>query len=285
MRIISRRIWKIFPSFRLAYLISLTVLLSFILWIVFDCSFRWVPWIVSQDLRLQFLHDPALQDIHSFFKLRLSIFILLALLGLISLVIVFSRLIFGTERERSIKAMLYATLLVAIWLAFFTSYKQLWWYTFRYRILHYQDAMKTSMEILSKKWPTESVDLPGLGTYVLADRHPNLLYIDGPGPNGLTDFFEKFDRISKNEEGEYNFAVGSYTGCWIHYMKKGHSPHSYSRQTIKGFISVFDLQQVVEIDENWYLAYYKISTSDKTPILPLQEKPLPDTVPPIQLNE
>ncbi len=273
------QIKRIMPSFNLAYLLSLTVLVLFILWIFIDCSFRWVPWIIIRDFRLLFLDDPNLKEMHQWniHGFRLLIFVVLALVGLTSTGIVFIRIIFGTETERSIKSMLFATALIAFWLSLFMSYDRLWWFAFKYRILRYHDAMKKSVAYLSDHWPTENVVLPGLGSYVVAKQEADLLYIDGSSSNGLTDFVESFDRIGKNNKGEYHFAVGSFPGWWIHFLKEGRTPKSHTRD-VMGIEFTWEVQKYEELSENWYLVYYKIYNKD-TPSMNNDQPQSPNVAP------
>jgi hypothetical protein len=259
MSISSWRVWSLFPQFGIAYLLSLAVLVLFILWIWVDRSFRWVPWIVGQDLHLRFLSDADLRTMHQWdiHGVRMLVFLILAALGLVSTITVFARLFVGDETGRTIRAMMFATALLAFWLSLFVSYDRLWWFAFRYHILDHHDAMKASVTLLSEQWPAERIVLPGLGSYVPSGRDPDLLYIDGPGPNGLTDFRESFDRISRSKKGDISFAVGSYPQWWVHHLEEGRVPQSRTLN-VMGTPFLRQLQQVVELGDGWYLAYYEI---------------------------
>jgi hypothetical protein len=268
-------------SFGRAYFLSLIVLLLFVLWIVFDCSFHWIPPIVGQDLRFQFLSDPNVAGFHSwdFWGPRLLVFAILAFVALTATVMVFARILVGSEAERSIKSMLLATALVAFWLSLFASYNQLWWLAFRYRVLRYHDAMKASVAVLSEHWPTEKVALPGLGPYVVSGQDPNLLFTDSRG-NPFTNFTEVFDRIGRRKNGDFSFAVQSCPGTWIHYMREGRSPESYT-SALPGSgsrLASYKLQHVTELRKNWYLAQYEI-TVEHTATSPGNGKQVP-TPPP-----
>lgn len=153
--------WCPSSVFGRAYLLSLAGLLLFTAWIVFDCSFRWIPHIVGQDLRFRFIADSHLRSMHSWqlHGPRLLVFLLLALFATATVGVVAGRLVMGSERERSIKCMLLAIGLVACWLGLATSWKGLWWLAFRYRIARHHDAMKAAVNTLSDRWPTSRVDL------------------------------------------------------------------------------------------------------------------------------
>jgi hypothetical protein len=227
---------------------------------MFDCSFRWIPNIIGQDLRFRFVHDSHLRSMHSWqiHGPRLLVFLLLSLLAMTFTGVVVGRLLMGSERERSIKCMLLATGLVACWLGLATSWQGLWWLAFRHRIAKHHDAMKAAVTRLSDQWPTSRIDLPGLGGYEMSGHDPNLLYIEGHCPNGLTDFTEAFDRIGKNRNGGFSFAVGSYPGWWVHFSPQNERPQSYTRDVL-GTPASWDLQTVVELGDGWYLAYYELT--------------------------
>jgi hypothetical protein len=250
--------------FACAYVLSLTVLASFVVWTVLDSSFRWTAYIVGQDVRFHFLEDPNLRRLHQWqvHGPRLLLFAALALLGLASTGIVFARLFAGAHGERSLKGIFLATALVGIWLAFFMSWNSLMGRSFYFRILRRHDAMQAAVATLSDQWPAERIVLSGLGSYEVSDDDPNLLYIEGQGPNGLTSFAEGIDRIARHADGSYNFAVGSSPGWWVHYLKPGHVPRSSTRPMGFGYTAVYDLQTTVQMDEGWYLAHYKMTVKD-----------------------
>lgn len=253
-------------SFGRAYLLSLAVLFLFVLWIVFDSSFHWIPPIVGQDLRLQFLSDPSVSFLHGWNVCgpRLLVFAILALLGLTSTVMVFARIFVGSLPERSIKSLLLATALVAFWLSLFVSYNQLWWVAFRYRILRNHDAMKASVAVLSEHWPTKNVTLPDLGSYEVSGHDPDLLFVAGASSD-LTNFTEVFDRIGRSKNGDFSFAIQSCPGSWVHYMKEGRSPQSHTRALpppMNPMIATWNLRYVTVLRENWYLAQYEITVTD-----------------------
>jgi hypothetical protein len=244
--------------FTLAYILSLTILASFVVWIVVDCSFRWIPYIVGQDLRLRFLADPCLRKLHSWqiHGPRLLLFASLTLLGTVFAAVVFGMLFAGAEQPAG--RILLAIGLIASALALVASWRFLRWRGFRFRIDRHLDAMRAAVATLSKHWPADRIVLPGLGSYEVAERYPNLLYIQGTCPDGLTDFGEAFDRISRNADGEFSFAVGSYPGWWIHCMTEGHVPRS-SSGAVLGATVAWELQTTVPLAQGWYLAYYAIS--------------------------
>jgi len=192
---------------------------------------------------------------------RLLVFLVAAIVALTSTGLAFGRLFLGSEAERSIRCMLLVTLLVACWLAFFTSWERLSWLAFQYRVGRHHDAMKAAVTRLSDQWPTDGIDLPGLGGYEMANDNPNLPFIEGPCPDGLTDFSEAFDRIRRSKEGGFSFAVGSYPGYWVHFFPQDQKPQSYTRNKLD-FTASFDLQTVVDLGEGWYLAYYEVTIDD-----------------------
>jgi hypothetical protein len=249
--------------FASAYVLSLTVLTVFAVWIAVDCSFRWIPYIVGQDLRLRFLTDPSLRQMHTWqiHGPRLALFGLLILLGTISTGAVVIIPFGGTDSGRSGGHTLLAVGFIAVALAVLAAWKSIWWWAFRVRIRQYLDAMKAAIDILSKQWPSDRIVLRGLGSYEVSGHDPNLLYIEGKCPDGLTDFAEAFDRISRNTEGEFSFAVRSYPGCWVHRLAEGHVPRSFCRDVF-GTAVAFDLQTTGPLDRGWWLACYVISLKD-----------------------
>ena len=100
-----------------------------LLWIIFDSSFHWIPPIIGQDLRLQFLSDPNVSFLHAWDICgpRLLVFAIVASVGLVSTIVVFARIFVDSETERSIRSLLLATALVAFWLSLIVSYNQLSW--------------------------------------------------------------------------------------------------------------------------------------------------------------
>jgi hypothetical protein len=253
-------------TFGRAYFLSVAVLLLFVLWIVFDASFHWIPPLVGQDIRLQFLSDPSVSSMHGWDLCgpRLLVFAILALVGLTATVMVFVRSFIGSEAERSIRSLLLATALVAFWLSLFVSYNQLWWVGFRYRILRQHNAMKASVVALSQHWPTGNVALPELGCYVPSGHDPDLLYIDDGKSSFMTNFTEVFDRIGRSKKGDFSFAIQSCPGWWVHYMIEGRSPQSH-KNALPGtglVIASWKLQYVTEFHKDWYLAQYEITVED-----------------------
>jgi len=138
----------------------------------------------------------------------------------------------------------------------FVSYDRLWWLAFRSHILDHQAAMKAGISRLSTEWPAERIALPGLGAYVPSGRYPDLLHIDGPCPDGLTDFHESFDRISRSRNGGFSFAVGSYPGWWVHYFPDGRLPQS-NTVNVMGTPILRQLRQLVDLGDKWFLANYE----------------------------
>jgi len=258
MGISSWHAGSLVTEYAIAYLLSLTALGLFILWIWVDRSFRWVPWIVGEDLRLRFLRGEPLRMMHGwhYHAVRLLVFLFLSLLGLASTIAVFALFLFDGETGRDVGKILFAVGLLVSWLALFVCYRRLWWLAFRHHVARHLDAMKASIRVLSKHWPTEKVFLPGLGTYVPSGQHPDLLYIDGPGPDGCTDFQEKFDRISRSEGGGFSFAVGSCPEYWVHFLGEGRTPRS-STINVMGTLVSSELQGAVEFAKGWYLACYE----------------------------
>lgn len=257
----SWRIWRLlFPKFGVACLLSLTVLLLFVVWIWIDRSFRWLPPIVIDDLRLQFLRVALLRSMHGWNVLgpRLIVFAILAALGLASTVIVLIRLVIGAESGRTIRSMLLATALLALWLSLFMSYDRLWLYAFRHHILQHHDAMKASVTALTADWPKWSVDLPGLGRYLSDDRDTTLLYrVDPDGVNAPFLFNERFDRITRTVDGDISFGVESSPDWWVHHLGNGRVPKSYSTTEMCTKFLV-DLKQVEDLGDGWYLARYDV---------------------------
>jgi hypothetical protein len=253
------------PTFARAYALSLGILVLFILWIFFDASFNYVRSFVALDLHLRFLNDPFVREMHGWDSLgpRLILFAALALLAITATITVFARILVGSETERSIKSMLLATALLAMWLGLLTSYDRLWWYSFWYRVLRCHDAMKAGVAALSDHWPGDRVFLPGLGSYVVSADDPDLLYIDDRAP--IAPFREALGTISRNSKGDFSFAVASDPYWRVHYMREGRSPHSFSRAAVTpGLEGRWDLQYVTEFSENWYLARYAISVTDSS---------------------
>lgn len=247
-------------SFALAYVLSLTILLLLALWSVVDCSFRWIPNLVGQDLRLRFLADPHLRQLHTWqiHGPRLLLFAVLTLLGTISAGVVGTAILADAHVAGTGRRILLAVGLIAVTLALITSWKSLGWWAFRFRIRRRLDALKAAVETLSAQWPADRIVLPGLGSYEASRHDPDLLYIEGKCPNGLTDFYEAFDRISRHAERGFSFAVGSYPACWIHYLTEGHAPGSYSRDVL-GTSVVYSLQQAIALERRWWLACYAVS--------------------------
>lgn len=249
-----------------AYVLSLTVLALFAVWIAIDCSFHWIPHIVGQDLRLRFLSDSSLRQMHTWriHGPRLVLFGLLILLGTISTVVVAIMPFVGADAVRSGGHALLAIALIAVALAFHASWRSFWWWAFRARIRQHLDAMKAAVDILSRQWPSDRIVLRCLGSYEASAHDPNLLYIEGNCPNGLTNFAEAFDRISRHADDEFSFAVGSYPGCWVHRQVAGRVPRSFCRDVF-GTAVAFDLQTTAPLDHGWWLACYAISVKDTPP--------------------
>lgn len=252
--------------FASSYLLSLAIVALFVVWIVVDCSFRWIPHVVSQDLRLRFLTDPTLRWMHTWgiHGPRLLLFGLLTLSGTISTGAVVVQAIAGPDSVRCGGHTLLAIALLAVGLAVLASWRSIWWWAFRFRIRQHLDALKAAVDVLSQHWPSDRTVLRGLGSYEVSGRDPNLLYIEGVCPNGLTSFTEAFDRIGRNAEGEFAFGVGSYPGWWVHCLAQGHVPRSSSRDVL-GMSVAYDLQTTVLLEPGWWLACYAISVKESPP--------------------
>lgn len=255
--------------FASSYLLSLAIVGLFAVWIAVDCSFRWIPHIVSQDLRLRFLTSPTLRWMHTWgiHGPRLFLFGLLTLSGTISTGAVVVMVVAGPDSVRSGGHTLLAIGLLAVGLAVLASWKSIWWWAFRFRIREHLDAMKAAVDVLSQHWPSDRTVLPGLGSYEVSGHDPNLLYIEGKCPDGLTDLTEAFSRISRNADGEFAFAVGSYPGCWVDRLAEGDVPRSSCRDVF-GTAVAFDLQTTVPLDRGWWLTCYAISLKDTSPDVP-----------------
>ena len=265
MRALFSRFRRYVPPSWLAYAISLSVLVLMVVWIFVDCRFHAVLGIAVADVRFHFLHDADLRELHhwEFFGPRLLLFAVLSLLALASTVIVFARTVFGSRMERSIKAMLLVTALLAIWLSLFASYDRLWVIAFQHRIVRQKAALRNAVAILSKEWPERNVVLPGLGNYEISDLGPNILFIEFPvmGWDSLTSCRQRFGPIRRGEQGDISFAVESRPECLVHKMGGGRLPESFTRGN-DFLVCRFELRHVVDLGDGLYLAYYDMLFSD-----------------------
>jgi len=277
MRTLSSRLRRYVPPFWLAYGLSLSVLVLMVVWIFVDRWFHSTLGVVLQDLRLEFLNDTLLRELHQweFLGPRLFGFAALSLLALASTVIVFARTILGSGKERSIRAMLLATALLALWLSLFVSYDRLWAFAFQYRIVRQEVALRNAAAVLSQQWPKQRVALAGLGDYEISHLGPNALCIVDEDPliDGITTFHQPFYSIRKSEEGDISFMVESNPECWVHKMGEGRSPQSFTRGD-DFLICRFELRRVVDLGDGLYLAYYDMLFSDPPSSADQSEQPV-----------
>lgn len=276
------RLWSWFwpPSFAGAYTWSLAMMLLLVVWVFLDASFRWIPNIVGRDLQLQFLNDAELRLMHEWqaYGPRLLIFAVLMVVAIASTLTVFVNLVIGRKRDRSIRSMLLATALVALWLGFFAAQQQLSEIAFRHRILRRLPAMKSAADRLANDWPSEAVHLPGLGDYTL---HNGKLLSNALPRNGSISHEVVF-HIKRGKNGDLTFTlISSYpTHDCVEYRRSGSQPVS-RREPAPDWpahplgrpehMVTRNIVSCHELDECWYLVRYDVSHQD-APVIPFDKQ-------------
>ena len=276
---LQSRFWP--HSFVGACMLSLAMMLLLVVWIFLDASFRWIPHIVGRDLQLQFLSDPELRLMHEWqvYGLRLLIFAVLMVVAIASTLTVFAQLVIGRKRDRSIRSMLLATALVALWLGFFAAQPQLSEIAFRQRILRHLPAMKSAADRLANDWPSETVHLPGLGDYTL---HNGKL-VSSILPLNRSIFREVVFHIRRMKNGDLTFTIiSSYpTHDCAEYRRSGSRPVSRREPAPDGWparppgrpehMVTRNIVSCNELDECWYLVRYDVSHED-APVIPFDKQ-------------
>lgn len=247
--------WACLPSFSIAYVSSLGVLLACVTWILCDAGLRDTVVQLYLVVIFEALRDVALATPYftsGVFGPRITALLLLSLLCIWSTCVVAFRLFVGKRGGRSVRSWMLATALCAAWLSLWVSYDSLNWWGIQLRVPEALPRFEAAAAVLREDWPTESVTLPEAGKYYnihspgillcgdiprLASRHEELGWLIYPIDNGVLRFMLLSDPL-----------------CFVEQHPPGSPPASFADE-YDG--SGFSLRNAVHLRDSWYLARYE----------------------------
>jgi hypothetical protein len=257
-----RRRWFCIPSFKAAWLLSVAVLLTIIVWAFVDVWFNETIDIVLMTLGVLPEFVPGFwtpQRAWSFIGGRITLLGFLAVVGAAANVVVASRLVAGRAGGRSISSYLGATALAGAWLCLFIGFDDLKWNGFKFRLTRQMPEVQSLFERLRNDWPSKNGVLPVVGAFSVAADNPNLLDLESSRPSFSLSLCERFGPIiHRQPSGMVQIKLWSRRKnirCNLEYIPVGLRPTDFS-YVQHGYRCHHRLQGSERVDECLYLTWY-----------------------------
>lgn len=245
--------WAALPSFGVAYVLSVVMLLTFVVWIVIDASFPYV----LHSIRIAFgggnySSTEAALSACDVLGLRLPVFTIFTLVALMSLASIIARLFVGKRFGRSILGMTLATALVAAWLSLFISYDKLMCWGLELRVRRALPRFKKAAAHLLCQWPIQSGSLPEAGEYYVVSGSPERLFVPS-APSTRCVFGETFGPfIRRLKKGGIQFTL-PYQCEWVIEYHPNDGPARPYR--LSG--TEHEVVEAIDLEPCWYLVRYR----------------------------
>lgn len=227
------------PAYRTAYVGSLAALGAFVIWVLLDRSF------------LSLITVSWLRDWDGLGTRRM-LFAGLAIIGILSIATVFVRLLVGDRQGRSLRALILAIALVAMWMSFFVSWKKLAGQVFLWHISQMMPGIKQDALILSTSWPTGDGTLPYLGEFKSDIEHRNriLPVAFHDSPTRYRFDYAVGPYVERTKDGRIKFYADSIS-CWIEFRPDDSKPASF-RKPIETYRTKYEHLQ---LERHWFLVW------------------------------
>ncbi len=262
--------WLRVPSFTVAWMLSVAVLLALIAWMFVDASLRHAIDTSLVVMRVRPNPDYDLKSRVAWDQLggRITLLVVIVVLGVAANAVVAFRLLIGRAGGRSILAYLAATVLVGVWLSFFLRYGELEWRGFTFRLARRVPELKVLFEQLRDQWPRADGALPAVGSYRLISKLPNepdaLLLTDTRPPFPIAEPLGPFMQRRSSGVIEIdlrtivsNIRNGTWTGYCVIELHPTQSEPADFRQAFEHATNQCTLQGSERLGDSVYLAWYE----------------------------
>jgi hypothetical protein len=232
------RRWIRVPSFKAAWLLSVGVLLTIIVWAFVDVWFSETTDIVLMTLGVLPEFVPGFwtpQRAWTYIGGRIAILGLLAAVGIVANTVVASRLVAGRAGGRSVSSYLGATALAGAWLCLFVGFDDLKWNGFKVRLARQMPEIQSLFEPLRNDWPTKDGALPVVGDFSVDKRDPNDLDLKSHDSSALSPALSLCERFGPGIHRERSGMIQLQTWgrrknirCNLEYIPVGLQPTDLS---------------------------------------------------------
>ncbi|MEM6472584.1 MAG: hypothetical protein AAF802_23685 [Planctomycetota bacterium] len=237
---------------RILWVVHLLLLVSACLWIACD------PWF---ELMFGYFRSGIASPIDAFGEavaqagqIRCVIFVVCV--GLITSFVVLTlagMLRKSSKRQRSLKAWLMLTAVVASWCGLVINLPSIAWQGKRIQFAIQIDEFESLVQPLRTNWPSVDGELAGVGPFMAYPfGNPSTLVLLAPPDVSNGSLF--VSAVERDASGTIRLELsGIHSGDFVEWHTKGSKPSSFS-----GGLNVhYELQSSVSLGSDWYLARYR----------------------------
>jgi hypothetical protein len=221
--------------------LNVAALVAAILWIVFDPR-------AADALRGASDTNTEFPTASTFYHAMAVAIYIIAALTLITLA---GGLFFGARKHRSLRAWLVVTTLVALWLAFYVSWRQFAWAGQQWRLIWQISQFERVADPLRKQWPREDSKIPELGYFTAYPgvEATTLLVIEDDSPPGRAPIAA----VEHSPAGALRFQLaGDEAGAWLEWHPPGSEPAPFKG----GLDTKYILDRTTTLGDGWFLSRY-----------------------------
>jgi hypothetical protein len=168
------------------------------------------------------------------------------------LIFIAGALFLGPRAHRSLRAWLALTTLIALWLAFFASWREFAWAGQRWRLSRQITQFERIAAPLRQQWPRKDARIAELGYFSAYPQveAKTLLIIEGDAPPTRANVAA----VEHSDAGALRFQLaGDETGAWLEWHPPGSAPASFKG----GLDTKYILDRTSPLRDGWFLSHYQ----------------------------
>lgn len=251
---ILRKVFFSRPAVICFWLLNIVALLSTIGWILLDGEFTRVAlWSFTG---AQWWKFPVFSEkIPTVYESRAFWMGSLLVLSAVSFVLIALSLFVGHRGQRSLKAWLACTGLLAVWLTFYSVWPELAWRAQGWRVARAIPAAEKLVEQIQSDWPETDGSLEGAGPFMAypIGKPRTLMFIKKPHLGNTSIQYAEIERSGNPADPAFHLQLaGNEVGAWLVRPPAGQEPVLF----ISGLETTNYPQRFRELAGGWYLVDY-----------------------------